>query len=129
MDIESRLEKLKAKIEQDRSRNDFHGHGYSQSCRRAVLKIAAEIGVKKVTKAIGISNPTVYSWRSQYEGEAEAEGDMEPQLDVTRVSLHAQAQDTDPQVVARFWIGENAIEILSADVVFELARRSLGGMA
>jgi transposase-like protein len=88
--------------------------------------MAEEFGVKRVSEIVGVSNPTIYGWRSQAE---EPEDDDTPQLDVTRVSVHSHAAESETNVVARFWIGENAIEILSADVVFELARRSVGGMA
>lgn len=126
MDIESQLEKLKTKVAKERVRENFKGSGYSQGCRRAILKLAAEIGIPKVSDAIGISGRSIYGWRSQA---GHQEDDDAPQIDVTRVSVHSHAVEPESNVVARFWIGENAVEILSADVVFELARRSFGGMA
>jgi transposase-like protein len=118
MELESRLAKLKSQVEKERSRAGFSRKGFSASCRRNTVGLVAEIGVKRVMDSVGLSSPTIQSWKKQLE---ETESN-EPALTVTRLSLDPSAEPLEREAIARFWIGNMPVEILSRQVLLDFLR-------
>jgi hypothetical protein len=129
MNTSNQLENLRQKVETERKALGFSKGGFSREVRKQAVGLMAELGIIKVSETAGISTPTLYKWRAslvieQFESESRAE-----YLSVTRLSLNSGTMpQSSPEAVpvARFWIGETPVDIFSADVVFEIARRSSG---